>query len=355
MSKEKDTQTPDNRGASVDTKLRKRRAINNVYNQNNLTSQASGSNTCSSGLFGEIRDTIIVSWHFRWKLLVTFSPFFVVFMAFVAFVCWNGSMVLGAKDAHAVSPHFPQLLYYSLFSALFMVPSHFSLQQAAVLFRRLSKNKFVSFFQFIAVLTICFLSVKFFSIAHPYLLADNRHYPFYIWRKVINYHWSTKYLMVPLYVYSMFSIVANLGVYEIPSAILLYRYEQCNLVINFLVRLLPAKSQKKIWVLVYILACAGTLIPTPLIEFRYYTVPFYFLILHSRIDDSKSWLIVAKMCCGTRVCCFCMCVVLMVIAVGFVFGFGVFKHGFTKLKDSVHESAAFRGRPSLGFSAPPPF
>ncbi|XP_075478297.1 uncharacterized protein LOC142519235 [Primulina tabacum] len=64
------------------------------------------------------------------------------------------------------------------------------------------------------------------------------------------------------------------------------------------------------------------------------------------------------MCCGSRVCCFCMCVILMVIAVGFLFGFGVFKHGFRKLKDSVHdvnESVAFRGRPLLGFGAPPPF
>ncbi|XP_075487886.1 dol-P-Glc:Glc(2)Man(9)GlcNAc(2)-PP-Dol alpha-1,2-glucosyltransferase isoform X1 [Primulina tabacum] len=262
MSKEKDTQPTDNRGASVATKLRKRRNGNGLGSWNNVTAQASGPTTCSSGLFDEIWDVIIISWHFLWELLATFSPFFGIFMAFVAFVCWNGSIVLGAKDAHSVSPHFSQLLYYSLVSALFTVPAHFSLQQAAVLFRQLSRNKMFSFFQSIAALTICFLSVKIFSIAHPYLLADNRHYPFYLWRKIVNYHWSTKYLMVPLYVYSMFSIVANL-----------------------------AKGQKKIWVMVYILACAGALIPTPLIEFRYYTVPFYFLILHTCIDDNKSWLI----------------------------------------------------------------
>ncbi|XP_073313135.1 dol-P-Glc:Glc(2)Man(9)GlcNAc(2)-PP-Dol alpha-1,2-glucosyltransferase isoform X2 [Primulina huaijiensis] len=262
MSKEKDTQIADNRGASVATKLRKRRNGNGLGSRNNVTSQASGPTTSSSGLFDEIWDVIIISWHFLWELLATFSPFFVIFMAFVAFVCWNGSIVLGAKDAHSVSPHFSQLLYYSLVSALFMVPAHFSLQQAAVLFRQMSRNKMFSFFQSIVALTICFLSVKIFSIAHPYLLADNRHYPFYLWRKIVNYHWSTKYLMVPLYVYSMFSIVANL-----------------------------AKGQKKIWVMVYILACAGALIPTPLVEFRYYTVPFYFLILHTRIDDNKSWLI----------------------------------------------------------------
>ncbi|XP_073128861.1 uncharacterized protein [Henckelia pumila] len=62
------------------------------------------------------------------------------------------------------------------------------------------------------------------------------------------------------------------------------------------------------------------------------------------------------MCCGTKVCCFCMCVVLVVLAVGFLFGFGVFKHGFHKLKDSVHDVNDSRGRrPFLGFAAPPPF
>ncbi|KAL6538504.1 hypothetical protein OROGR_012492 [Orobanche gracilis] len=70
------------------------------------------------------------------------------------------------------------------------------------------------------------------------------------------------------------------------------------------------------------------------------------------------------MCCGTRLCCFCMCVVLLVIAIGLLFGFGVFKHGFHKLKDTVHvydpaavdgAAAAFHGRPFLGYGAPTPY
>ncbi|XP_073126032.1 dol-P-Glc:Glc(2)Man(9)GlcNAc(2)-PP-Dol alpha-1,2-glucosyltransferase isoform X2 [Henckelia pumila] len=163
VTKEKDTQDAYNRGASVATKLRKRRVGKGLGSRNNLTSQASGPTICSSGLYDEIRDIIIISWNFLGELLVTFSPFFVIFMAFVAFVCWNGSIVLGAKDSHAVSPHFSQLLYYSLVSALFTVPASFSLQQAAVLFGQLSRNKLFSCFQFIVALTICSLSVKFFS------------------------------------------------------------------------------------------------------------------------------------------------------------------------------------------------
>ncbi|KAL0375209.1 UNVERIFIED_CONTAM: Dol-P-Glc:Glc(2)Man(9)GlcNAc(2)-PP-Dol alpha-1,2-glucosyltransferase [Sesamum radiatum] len=252
-SKEKDDLSTNRKGVSMISNLRKRRADNGASNQNKFPSQIGVPMTYSSGLFDEIQNIIIISWNHFWELLVSFSPFFMVFVAFVAFVCWNGSIVLGAKDAHAVSPHFAQLLYFAAVSAVFMLPVHFSLGQVAVLFQQFRKNKLLNFFQWLMALTVSFLSVQFFSIAHPYLLADNRHYPFYLWRKVINFHWSTKYLMVPLYVYSWFSIVSNL-----------------------------AKIRKALGA-VYFVACAASLVPAPLIEFRYYTIPFFFLILHTNI------------------------------------------------------------------------
>ncbi|CAN6926184.1 unnamed protein product [Brassica oleracea] len=39
------------------------------------------------------------------------------------------------------------------------------------------------------------------------------------------------------------------------------------------------------------------------------------------------------MCCG-RICMLCTCLILVVIAIGFLFGFGVFKDGFHKIHDS---------------------
>ncbi|PIN11975.1 Alpha-1,2 glucosyltransferase/transcriptional activator [Handroanthus impetiginosus] len=261
-SKEKDDMPANVKGVSMTSNLRKRKVNNGTKSQNKSASTTSAPMRHSSGLLDEIHAVIIVSWNHFWELLVSFSPFFMVFVAFVAFVCWNGGIVLGAKDAHAVSPHFAQLLYYGMVSALFMVPVYFSFGQAAHLFQKFCKNKLLHFFLWFLALTIGFLSVQFFSIAHPYLLADNRHYPFYLWRKIINFHWSTKFLMVPLYVYSWFSIINNL-----------------------------AKNQKQLWVLAYFLACSASLVPAPLIEFRYYTIPFFFLVLHTNITDSKSWLL----------------------------------------------------------------
>ncbi|KAK6146922.1 hypothetical protein DH2020_017834 [Rehmannia glutinosa] len=261
-SKEKDDLSAHRKGVSTISNLRKRKGNNGAKSRNKFTPQTSVPMTHSSGLLDEIHGIIVISWNHFWELLVSLSPFLAVFVAFVAFVCWNGSIVLGAKDAHSVSPHFPQLLYFGMVSALFMFPVHFTLGQAAFLFRQFCKSKLLSFFQWFMSLIIGFLSVQFFSIAHPYLLADNRHYTFYLWRKLINHHWSTKYLMVPLYVYSWLSIISNL-----------------------------AKNQKKLWVLVYFFACAASLIPAPLIEFRYYTIPFFFMVLHTNITDNKSWVL----------------------------------------------------------------
>ncbi|KAH9735887.1 Dol-P-Glc:Glc(2)Man(9)GlcNAc(2)-PP-Dol alpha-1,2-glucosyltransferase [Citrus sinensis] len=248
---------------SVGSNLRKRKSGKAVDKDDiSIPSTSSFSATQTSGLLGEIQDIILTSWHMKWGILVSFCPFLLALLAFIAFIHWNGSVVLGAKEAHAVSPHFAQIMYVSLFSVLLSPPLHITFGQVATLLQSFWKNRPLSFFQWLFALTVGLLTVHFFSIAHPYLLADNRHYPFYLWRKVIKAHWSMKFLLVPLYVYSWFSIFGILG-----------------------------RTQRKIWVLVYFLATAATLVPAPLIEFRYYTIPFYFLILHSDNTDNRHWLL----------------------------------------------------------------
>ncbi|XP_045832087.1 uncharacterized protein LOC123923440 [Trifolium pratense] len=64
------------------------------------------------------------------------------------------------------------------------------------------------------------------------------------------------------------------------------------------------------------------------------------------------------MCCGGRVCMFCTCLIIAVIVIGFVFGFGVFNHGFHKIKDTLSfcdscGGGVGGGRPFLGYAPPP--
>ncbi|KAL4642653.1 hypothetical protein ACB092_02G035900 [Castanea dentata] len=259
----KSNQSTSNDDVKSGSNLRQRKFSNSPgADKHSMPSASLVSTNHSSGLLDEVKVIFLALWHMKWELLVSFSPFLMVFVAFLAFIRWNGSVVLGAKEAHTVSPHFAQILYFGLVSALAVAPLHCSKGQVVDLFQSFWKRRPISFFQVFVAVIAGFFSVHSFSIAHPYLIADNRHYPFYLWRKVINAHWSMKYLLVPLYVYSWFSIFQTLG-----------------------------KVQRKIWVLAFFLATAAVLVPAPLIEFRYYTIPFYFIILHSHINDYQSWLL----------------------------------------------------------------
>ncbi|XP_021289075.1 dol-P-Glc:Glc(2)Man(9)GlcNAc(2)-PP-Dol alpha-1,2-glucosyltransferase [Herrania umbratica] len=252
-----------NISVNVSSNLRKRKSRGNSEANNHSFYRTNTSSTSqTSGLLYEIQAIVCTAWRIKWELLVSFSPFFFVLLAFVAFLICNGSVVLGAKEAHTVSPHFAQIMYFSAVSALFAAPLHFTIGRALDLFWSFWKNTLLGFFLGFLALIASLLSVHFFSIAHPYLLADNRHYTFYLWRKLINFHWSMKYLLVPVYVYSWFSIFHLLD-----------------------------KTQRRIWVLVYFLATSAVLVPAPLIEFRYYTIPFYFYMLHTGINDCQSLLL----------------------------------------------------------------
>ncbi|GAA0139938.1 transferase [Lithospermum erythrorhizon] len=254
-------------GSATASKLRKRKVTGPVDIPNYSRMQKTLSSAIpSSGLVYEIKEIMLSSWRQKWDMLASFSPYLLLLVAFVVFVYFNGSIVLGAKEAHTVSPHFAQLLYFGVVCVLFMAPMHFHPAQVAGMVRLFWDNKLRSVIQWFAALTAGLLSVHFFSIAHPYLLADNRHYPFYLWRKVISLHWSSKYLLVPVYVYSWFSIASLLG-----------------------------RNRTKSWILVFCFATAATLVPAPLIEFRYYTVPFFFVILHSHVHDDRSWLLMAML------------------------------------------------------------
>ena len=52
------------------------------------------------------------------------------------------------------------------------------------------------------------------SYEHPYLLADNRHYPFYLWKNVFRSHSQIRYGLLPLYSLSVLAIIYTLCEYN---------------------------------------------------------------------------------------------------------------------------------------------
>ncbi|KAJ1564214.1 hypothetical protein HK405_015514 [Cladochytrium tenue] len=95
------------------------------------------------------------------------------------------------------------------------------------------------------------------SVEHPFLLADNRHYTFYVWRYLFRMNPYVRYLLVPGY-YVAFCIVG-----------------------------ITLEAQPAVWLLGYAAAVALTLVPSPLLEFRYFVVPYALLRVHARPPPAR--------------------------------------------------------------------
>lgn len=68
----------------------------------------------------------------------------------------------GAKEAHVVSPHFAQFLYFSLVSAAALLPWHFTPRRVLDLFHLSEENKTCSFLAVLMSLGLSFIAVHFF-------------------------------------------------------------------------------------------------------------------------------------------------------------------------------------------------
>jgi alpha-1,2-glucosyltransferase len=117
-----------------------------------------------------------------------------------------------------------------------------------------------------------------YRIQHPFLLADNRHYTFYIWRRVYLAHWTVPYLLAPLYLACAWAWFIRIGTflsYCVRAALL-------NSIVRFIH---PGKHQTLLQTLLLPVCLLPTLLPTPLIEPRYFLIPYILLRLQARIPN----------------------------------------------------------------------
>ncbi|KAG1715800.1 hypothetical protein ID866_1376 [Astraeus odoratus] len=181
------------------------------------------------------------------ELLQPFVPYMLVLALFGGFVFWNGGIVLGDKANHVPVMHVPQLYYFISFATVLGWPavilSHggpVRLAMEVAMRIRIILTAFLS-----AAMAI---SVNRFTIHHPFLLSDNRHYTFYVWRRVFMRHPIVPYLFIP-------------------------GYQACA----WAWWLRVARNQSLLQTLVLPLAIVPTLLPTPLLEPRYFLIPYILL------------------------------------------------------------------------------
>ncbi|XP_026325724.1 putative Dol-P-Glc:Glc(2)Man(9)GlcNAc(2)-PP-Dol alpha-1,2-glucosyltransferase [Hyposmocoma kahamanoa] len=186
-----------------------------------------------------------------WLVLLTHG---IILITFVTFVFLNGSIVLGDKKAHEATIHIPQMFYFLIFYGIFGLP--YVIIKFTTTFKLIFGNKLK-----IIILTLIFLAIVHFNtVSHPYLLADNRHYTFYVWNRWYGKYYFAKYVSVPVYVFLLINLYANL------------KDQNC---VSFL---LP-----------YTICVFIVLSLQKMIEIRYFLIPY--IILRLRFAKPSVWVV----------------------------------------------------------------
>ncbi|KXT17038.1 hypothetical protein AC579_4353 [Pseudocercospora musae] len=159
------------------------------------------------------------------QLVQTLMPYLTTLAIFAGFIVWNGGVVLGDKSNHVATINLPQMLYLWPFLAFFSWPlllPQFILVPITILSRvpgLASIEPMISFrrrfflprlWVAAAFVGLACLIVHFNTVVHPFMLADNRHYHFYIFKRLLRPQWI-RYAVTPIYVLTAWACIETRG------------------------------------------------------------------------------------------------------------------------------------------------
>ena len=185
-------------------------------------------------------------------------PYAFVGIAFCIFIIKNNGIVVGDRSSHQACLNIPQIFYFSGFTMACSFPLFFSTSAFKIVYyqvEELTKSK-IKLFITILCIFIAVIVISRFTYVHEYLLADNRHYTFYLWRKIFQRHWSVKYLCMPCYFYGAYLINHHLS----------------------------AKNSGY-FIILLLLCTTMVTVPQKLLEFRYFIIPHLLVRLHFKLPS----------------------------------------------------------------------
>ncbi|KAL8702396.1 MAG: hypothetical protein Q9201_004441 [Fulgogasparrea decipioides] len=231
-------------------------------------------------------------------LFTYLKTYLVILGAFTAFVAWNEGVVLGDKENHVASIHLAQMLYIWPYIMFFSFPLLYPyIINAIIPQKRLptplrtgsTAHQVPRFIVGIPVMAIMTLIIRYNTIIHPFTLADNRHYTFYVFRLLLR-HPSIKYLVVPIYSLCAWAAITALG--GLPNVQTPTKTKdsasQRTQIRRGLQHRLPPPSYDMVIdrghhvsaALIWLLATSLSVITAPLVEPRYFIVPWLIWRLH---------------------------------------------------------------------------
>jgi alpha-1,2-glucosyltransferase len=199
-------------------------------------------------------------WNYLYEVTMGLLPLVLPCITFVAFVAYNGGLVVGDKENHEVTAHWAMFFHAWAVAAVAYGPISIldALNSGKVSNVATWSSQTWAFAAVLCGTTV--YSLMYGVLEHPFLLADNRHYTFYVWRYILSHsHWKLRLCLVPVY---------------------------CAAV-GFLLSALIHAGRTPLWLLTFSLCAALTLIPLPLFEPRYFTTSVALILLHMPAPSTR--------------------------------------------------------------------
>jgi len=202
------------------------------------------------------------------NIIRKFWSFVVLAVLFVGFVYWNEGLTVGDRANHVASTHISQVFYFFTF-VVCMEPG-LILYQYLFKFKENVSSQWKKIVLALIVLSplFAYLSLHY-SHVHKFILSDNRHYIFYLWRKLFKIHiipaiqFAECIKYSPIYVLSLLVVLSTLR----------------------------RGGKSFLWIASFLLCVVLNLVPLPLIEFRYFIVPFMLFNMNTRQEERGSEII----------------------------------------------------------------
>lgn len=216
------------------------------------------------------------------QLLLDLWPHLGLLAAFGAFIVWNGGVVLGDKSNHTAGLHLSQMLYLWPFLVFFSWP--LIIPQLAHLTQ--IQRRIPRLWLLLGIMTCMLAVVHYNTVVHPFLLADNRHYTFYVFKLLRSRVWSW-YAMIPVYFISAWLSIQALGsrmTYSGGPGMQGSKGSKGRRLSTSSgkgdVAKLELECNRISFLIVWILSTSLSLVTAPLVEPRYYIIPWLIWRLH---------------------------------------------------------------------------
>lgn len=233
------------------------------------------------------------------NLLMLLAPYYGLLSAFIMFVIWNGSVVLGDKSNHVATLHIPQMLYtwpyivffswpvllpHAIDAALSVVGASKTTRADATHLRQKHGSSLTTLISLLLFMLTAAVVVKYNTIVHPFTLADNRHYVFYIFR-ILMRPWWIRYAVIPAYALCAWLCIralASFGTMKAANPSEATKQDALDSPES------GSNGPRTAFVLAWLATTTLQLVTAPLVEPRYFILPWLIWRLNIPASDASA-------------------------------------------------------------------